>query len=67
MVGVGPEEIILFAIALDLESGAVGSPLFKDGSIEVGTQVVQKGMSEVIRILIVMKEEKNDAQKLLMM
>ena len=61
MVGMSPEEVVLFAVALDLEAGAIKSPLFQDGSLEVGIQVVQKGMTEVIRILVVTDEEKNDA------
>ena len=47
---------------LDLESGAVKSPLFQDGSLEVGIRVVNKGFGEVIRILVVTNEVKNDAQ-----
>ena len=61
MVGVSPEEVVLLAVALDLEAGSIKSPLFQDGSLEVGVSVVSKGHSEVIRILVVTNEEKNDA------
>ena len=40
MAGCTPQEMVLFAVALDLESGAVKSPLFQDGSLEVGVSVV---------------------------
>ena len=62
IIGCSPQEVVLFAVALDLESGAVKSPLFQDGSLEVGISVVSKGLSEVIRILVVTNEVKNDAQ-----
>ena len=58
-MGCTPQEIVLFAIALDLECGAVKSPLFQDGSLEVGISVASKGFSEVIRILVVTNEVKN--------
>ena len=67
IIGCTPEEVVLFAVALDLENGAVKSPLFQDGSLEVGISVVSTGRCEVIRILVVTNEVKNDAQQLLMM
>ena len=62
MVGISPEEVVLFAVALDLESNAIKSPLFQDGSIEVGIAVSNTEYAEVIRILVVTDEEQSNAQ-----
>ena len=66
MVGMTAEECVLLAIAMDLEFGKTESPLLSDGIIEIGIQVYFNGMMDILRILVVTAEERNNAQLLTM-
>ena len=65
-IGMTPEECIILAIAFDFESGKSSSSLLRDDIIEVGVEVRSSDMADVIRILVVTKEEKNEAQMLML-
>ena len=58
VVGMTPEECVLFAVALDVEIGSeTQSPLLRDDIVEVGVSVSSNDLGDVVRILVVTEEQ----------
>ena len=59
--GMTSSECIILALAIDYESGKKQSALLRNDIIEVGVEVREGAAGDVVRLLVVTREEKNEA------
>ena len=55
LAGVTAEELVLLAVATDLESGRAKSPLLAEKISDIAVSEQQEGIGTVIRILVISK------------